>query len=382
MTNQLRQRDRRSDSLIIGNSEPVLKLRKMIDMLAPGDLHILILGENGTGKELVARLLYQKSSRPGQPFIGVNMASLSENLVDSELFGHKKGAFTGATVETTGLFEAADGGIIFLDEIGDLPLSAQAKILRAIEYGEIRKTGSNTTKIVDVRTISATNKDLDKAIQEGTFRRDLYFRLNAARIDVPPLRERKEDIPLLVSHFLEKARCKQAVGGISKAALDLLMDYSFPGNIRELKNIIEWAVTMAQGAQQITLDHLPEYLTGGMSKEPDVSSGRVRSDALLEALKAITRPSEQGFQRPWHETLRYAPIEKIYEFLVKTDGMGFSWREFSEYLNRQGGGGTHSCYATAGRYLRIMMINRILEHNGKRANAARYLVRTPYLDGT
>ncbi|MGF1452347.1 MAG: sigma-54-dependent transcriptional regulator [Opitutales bacterium] len=252
---------------MVGNSEPMQDVFKTIGQVAASDVTVMITGESGTGKELVARCLYQHSHRAAGPFIAVNCAAIPDNLIESELFGHEKGAFTGATNQRKGKFELCDGGTIFLDEIGDMVLPTQTKILRAIQEGEIQRVGGTETIKVDVRLIAATNKDLEKMVEEGTFREDLYYRLNVVRVRLPALRERLSDVPALVEFVLQrlvkerKARARH----ISPDAMRALCAYSWPGNVRELENTIYRSAVMAQGDTILRkdlpadmLDHLPE----------------------------------------------------------------------------------------------------------------------------
>jgi len=225
----------------------------------------LITGESGTGKELVARAIHQRSERSGQPFVAVNVAALPETLIEAELFGHEKGAFTGAYARRLGKFELAHGGTVFLDEIGCLRLDLQAKLLRALQEREIERLGGTRPVAVDVRILAATNLNLKTAVKSRAFREDLYYRLNVVPIHVPPLRERREDIPLLVEHFVRKVarECRRDVRGVSAGALDVLARYDWPGNVRELENVIHRAVVLARGAviqlQDVPLDvALPE----------------------------------------------------------------------------------------------------------------------------
>lgn len=237
-----------SDQLV-GESEPILKVKRLIAKVAPTDSTVLIQGESGTGKELVARAIHMASHRRDKPMIVVDCNTLVETLLESELFGHVKGAFTGAIATKHGRFELANGGTIFLDEVGSLPLNIQAKLLRVIQEREITRIGTGRPIKVDVRIIAATNRDLREAVALGQFRDDLYYRLNVVPIILPPLRERREDIPLLVHHFIKKVNAKRSrrIKGITDGALDLLLSYDFPGNVRELENIIERAVVLAEG---------------------------------------------------------------------------------------------------------------------------------------
>lgn len=218
----------------------------------------LIRGESGTGKELIAKAIHFASPRKDKPFITVNVASLSENLLESELFGHEKGSFTGAINQRVGRFEEANGGTIFIDEVGEIPLPIQVKLLRAIQFGEVQKIGSNSTFRTDVRIIAATHRNLEEMIRQNEFREDLFYRLNVVTINLPPLRQRKDDIPILVDHFIAKYSViiEKPVKGISKEALDQLMKYDFPGNIRELENMIERAIVLSRD-EFIKKDDLP-----------------------------------------------------------------------------------------------------------------------------
>ena len=218
----------------------------MISRVAFSSATVLITGESGTGKELVARAIHFTGNRKDEKFVVINCATLSENLLESELFGHVKGAFTGAIKDKKGLFEEADGGTMFMDEIGDIPKSVQAKILRVLQEGEFISLGDTVTKKVDVRIIAATNQDLLQRVQEKEFREDLYYRLNVINIKMPPLRDRKEDIPLLVKHFIEKYNKKEnrQIKGISPEVEKEFYNYNWPGNVRELENVIERAITL------------------------------------------------------------------------------------------------------------------------------------------
>ena len=237
------------DYQMIGNSPAIDQLKQQIQMAAPSSGWVLINGENGTGKELVARAIHQQSTRSKRPFVEINCAAIPEELIESELFGHEKGAFTGATSARRGKFDQANGGTLFLDEIGDMSLKTQAKILRILQEHKFDRVGGNRTIEVDVRVIAATNKNLQHEIKSGTFREDLFFRLNVLPFQVPPLRQRKDDIPLLCKHFLDHFCSKESreIKSISAAALKLLIDYNWPGNVRELKNLTERLVIMTPG---------------------------------------------------------------------------------------------------------------------------------------
>ena len=235
---------------IICRSRKMEDLINMSGRVAQSRATVLILGESGTGKELLARLIHHLSPRSAKPIIAVNCGALSESLLESELFGHEKGAFTGAAARRIGRFEEADGGTLFLDEIGEVSLPVQVKLLRFLQEREFQRVGGNQTFYADVRIIAATNQDLETKIREGKFREDLYYRLNVVVISVPPLRERKEDIPLLIDHFLKKYASENGknITGITREARDLLLKYDYPGNVRELENIVERGVVISRGA--------------------------------------------------------------------------------------------------------------------------------------
>lgn len=232
---------------IIGQNSKLKELKQVIEKVADSDLTVLVTGENGVGKELVAKEIYKKSYRRKKNFITINCASITPAIIESELFGHERGAFPGATLTKKGIIEEADGGTLFLDQIGSMDLKSQAKLLRVIEYGELRRVGGNRTIRVNVRFVAATNENLEEAVRRGTFRKDLYHRLTAFPIEVPPLRDRKEDIPLLSNYFLNKivSELHKEMVVISGEAMKYLIEYSYPGNIRELKNIIERMVILS-----------------------------------------------------------------------------------------------------------------------------------------
>lgn len=254
---------------IIGSSKPMQAVFKTIGQVAASDATVMITGESGTGKELIARAIHQNSLRSNKPYIAVNCAAIAENLIESELFGHEKGAFTGATQQHLGKFERCDGGTIFLDEIGDMALTTQTKILRALQEGEIQRVGGSETIKVDVRMLAATNKPLEQMVEEKTFREDLYYRLNVVRVPLPALRERMEDVPSLVDFMLKRlARDSKAeLKHISPEALAVLQAYDWPGNVRELENLIYRSAVMAQG-EAILIKDLPEEVVKAAGLEP------------------------------------------------------------------------------------------------------------------
>ena len=250
--------DARFGELVVG-SPAMRRALHIVEKVAKHDSPVLISGASGTGKELVARMLHRESPRAGAPFIPINCGGVPEQLLESEFFGFLKGAFTGADRDKEGLFEAADQGTLFLDEVGELPGALQVKLLRAVQDGEIRRLGSTETKHVNVRIISATNKDLEEAVEEGDFRKDLFYRLAVVPIHLPQLRNRREEIPELVAHLLGRhsERMGVAIEGVEPDAMDVLLSYSWPGNIRELENVLERALVLTEGPK-LTLEDLPE----------------------------------------------------------------------------------------------------------------------------
>ncbi|MEX3003707.1 sigma 54-interacting transcriptional regulator [Serratia fonticola] len=289
----LKQRLRFDQQNFIGRSEPMRKLLEMIAMIAPSEATVLISGESGTGKELIARAVHANSLRKERPLVSINCAALSESLLESELFGHEKGAFTGADKRREGRFMEADQGTLFLDEIGEVSPLMQAKLLRAIQEREIQRVGSNQTLSVDVRLIAATNRDLLADVEAGRFRQDLYYRLNVVTVDSPPLRARREDIPLLAMHFLAKfaERNRKPVKGFTPLAMDMLLKYSWPGNVRELENSVERGVILLSG-DFISEKELPLSINQCVDVQPDRQCGQaiqpleqVEKQAILAALE-------------------------------------------------------------------------------------------------
>ncbi len=296
--NQLRERlqQRFSFDKIIGRSAAMQEMFQTLTLVAPSDATVLITGESGTGKELIANALHENSNRKNSPFIKINCAALHENLLESELFGHERGAFTDANSQRKGRFEQAHRGTLFLDEIGDMSLQTQAKILRVLQEGELLRLGGNETISVDVRLVVATHKDLQAMIQEGTFRQDLFFRLSVVPLHLPPLRERHRDIPELSRHFLKKytKKNRKDIKSLHHDVLNYFMHYGWPGNIRELENTMERAVILCLG-EQITINELPAHLLpqGESVDRPKViNSGFKLRDMEREFIKTTLAQNE------------------------------------------------------------------------------------------
>ncbi|MEN8194093.1 MAG: sigma-54 dependent transcriptional regulator [Bacteroidota bacterium] len=285
---------------IISQSSEMENVLNTVGRVASSKATVMIRGESGTGKEVIARAIHFASNRKEKPFVVVNVASLSENLMESELFGHEKGSFTGAINQRKGRFEEADGGTLFIDEVGDIPLSMQVKLLRAIQFGEFQRLGSSNNINVNVRIVTATHRNLETMIEANEFREDLYYRLNVVSVKIPTLKERKGDIPLLIEHFIKKYSelNEKNVTGIDHGALDKLMKYNFPGNVRELENVIEHAVIFCR-SKNITIADLPLQV--------DVSHEKMILDP-------------HNLDGDYEEKLKYFEIEMITEALKQTDG--------------------------------------------------------------
>jgi DNA-binding NtrC family response regulator len=310
---------------IVYGSPKMEEVMGLVARVAPSQTTILIRGESGTGKELVANAIHYASPRSGKPWVKVSCAAIPETLLESELFGHEKGAFTGATQKRIGRFEEADGGSIFLDEIGDLSPGTQVKLLRILQDKEFQRLGSNLTLKTDVRVITATHRNLEETIKKGLFREDLYYRLDVISIALPPLRERREDIPLLIDHFLKKysQENQKSVSEISKEARTLLLRYSYPGNVRELENLIERAVVLCRG-EMITTQDLPFHIKEETPEKPWISSKKIKS--LPESLEEIERDSiikalhqHQGIQTKAAESLGIS--ERVLRYKMKKYGI-------------------------------------------------------------
>ncbi len=302
---EIREDDSELVTNIIGSAPPVLELLDMIRFVAPTEATVLVAGESGTGKELVAESLHKNSERRGGPFIKVNCAALAESLLESELFGHEQGAFTGADRRREGKFLQADGGTLFLDEIGETSQAMQVKLLRVLQEQELQRVGGEETIRVDVRIIAATNRNLEEAVAAGNFREDLYYRLNVVMVIVPPLRERREDIPLLVEHFVDvfAEKNRRTVESITPQSMRMLVDYQWPGNVRELENAIERGVILMRG-DQLTEKSLPlsiqkqEYSTASpVNEERPVSLYEVEKQMILQTLQETSGNKSEAARR-------------------------------------------------------------------------------------
>jgi two-component system nitrogen regulation response regulator GlnG len=324
---------------IVGRSEPMQAVFKLIGQLAGSEATALITGESGTGKELVARAIYHHSTRSQQRFLAINCAALPETLLESELFGHERGAFTGAVGQRIGKFEQCHGGTLFLDEIGDMSLATQAKVLRVLQEGSFARVGGNETVAVDVRVIAATHQELERAVAERRFREDLFYRLNVVRIALPPLRARLGDVPLLVSYFLRKLCRGGPERSIATEALDALARYAWPGNVRELENALHRATVMAKGSVILLADLPPEVVAG---------SGVERAPGAPATVSVAPRAAEAGGPEEVAEVVRRL----------------FRWA-------RQGGRGK-----VIAAIERELVINALKETGGNQVQAARLLGMT------
>lgn len=289
--NQPIQKPQESGKTIVFQSEIMGSLMKMVDRVAPSNANILVLGESGTGKELLARAVHDRSTRKNKPFVAINCGALRETLLESELFGHEKGSFTGAYTKKIGLAESASGGTLFLDEIGELAPGIQSKLLRFLQEGEIYRVGGKDPIRVDIRLISATNRELDQEVVKGNFREDLFYRINTIVVSAPPLRRRKEDIPVLINHFLNSATHAYLNRGrtVSEEAMASLVKYDWPGNIRELQNVCERLQILSEG-HQIMMNDLPEHIRAPEKKDdlidydPQVTIHDLEKRYILKAL--------------------------------------------------------------------------------------------------
>jgi DNA-binding NtrC family response regulator len=282
---------RAPETLLVGQSPPLRRVLEKVELVAGNESPVLVVGESGTGKELVARMLHDRSRRSGRAFVAVNCGALTETLMEAELFGHERGAFTGADKKRDGRFKAADGGTIFLDEVAELPMTAQAKLLRVLQEGTFEPLGTNTTIKVDVRVVSATHRNLKERVKRNLFREDLYYRVNVIEIGLPPLRERPGDLALLVQHFLERFAPKgKPLPKLSLAAWKLLAAHPWPGNVRELSHAIQHAVVLAAGSEIG-----PEHLPGGITQAPSGSAPEPGPAIELRPLAVAMRDLEKGY---------------------------------------------------------------------------------------
>ncbi|MBU1193585.1 MAG: sigma 54-interacting transcriptional regulator [Proteobacteria bacterium] len=317
-------RETKSKDIIIGQSPSFRKCLDLVKSYAETEFHVLVTGESGTGKELVAERIHKASQRKNNAFLVQNCSAIPETLLASELFGYKKGAFTGATKDKMGLFEAADGGTVFLDEIGDMPMSIQASLLRVLQKNEIKPLGDTTSRIVDVRIVAATNKDIKQMIAENSFRQDLFYRLSVLPVHLPPLRDRREDIPLLAMHFLEKEALKAGTleKKISSEAMHALTSYSWPGNIRELENLIRYLMVTAED-EYIELLNIPLHVRNqGASIEPFGDPGAASQKGASDFIVNLC-------------SMSWPQLEKEYTIaLLKKANWNITWAARASGLNR------------------------------------------------
>jgi nitrogen regulation protein NR(I) len=311
------------ESEIVGQSEPMREVFKLIGQFASTDTTVLITGESGTGKELVAKAIWQHSNRHHGPFVAINCAAIPEQLLESELFGHERGAFTGAVNQRVGKFEQCKGGVIFLDEIGDMSPATQTKILRVLQSRKFERVGGNTSIDTDVRVIAATNKLLEQAVAAGQFREDLYYRLHGVRIHMPPLRDRKDDIPLLVKYFLHKLTVEQSAPpkSIASSAMKALERFHWPGNVRELESLLRRVCVLAQGDVVLLKDLPPEISGEGPSASPVLSAQAVTGEDGVSDLVALARQLFQWARRdPKMKVIPAIERELVIQALKETAG--------------------------------------------------------------
>ncbi|UCF30391.1 MAG: sigma-54-dependent Fis family transcriptional regulator [bacterium] len=323
--------------LFIGDSEPMQKVYRRIRQVAPTDSTVLITGESGTGKELVARAIHQSSSRRAKPFIAVDCTALVENLLESELFGHVKGSFTGAVHTKTGLFKVADGGTLFLDEVANISLTTQAKLLRVLQEREITPIGGTTSIHIDIRLITATNRDLKEMVSQGSFREDLFFRLNIIPIHLPPLRERKGDLPLLIGHFLQKIAedMGKEIRGFAPAAMSMLQSYTYPGNVRELENLIERAIVLA-GSSLIQPHDLEIQVSSPTDREAHLDLLDTIPDSAEELKERKKQVREKAVEPLERAFLLKAPERNGWNITRAAKEVGMQRTNFQAMLRRLG----------------------------------------------
>jgi len=307
---ELERRDRFGE--MVGNSEPMREVFEMIERVASTDSTVLLTGESGTGKELAARALHERSDVSDGPFRPISCGAIPEDLIESELFGHEEGAFTGANSEKEGIFQSAEGGTVFLDEVGEIPENAQVKLLRVLQEKKVKPVGSNREVPVDARVVAATNRDLREAVEEGAFREDLFYRLNVIPIELPPLRDRPEDIPLLVEHFVEKYAdsMETDIEGVDAEAKRILMNYSYPGNVRELENVIERSVALETGemiSAEVLPYHMQEESFDQVTRDIEIPDDGLDLEAMVEQLEK--RLIEKALERT--DGVKKAAAEKL-----------------------------------------------------------------------
>ena len=365
---------------MVGKSLPMLNVFQLIRQYAASNITVLIQGESGTGKELVAQAIHQQGRRSSKPFVAVNCGALPDNLVESEFFGHEKGSFSGAVSQRPGRFESANHGTLFLDEIGELPPHIQVKLLRVLQNQEFERVGGAQKIKTDVRIIAATNKNLAAEVLAGRFREDLYYRINILPVNVPPLRERTDDIPLLIDHFMSKY-CGQ-IGmqpfRIPWQEIEALKDQPFPGNVRELENMIARMVVLAGGVGG-KVDITPEIAAAcGLRTAACGLNPPIQSRKLLNALKQIEIPNSSS-PKKWHQTLQCTNIEKLHSFLVDYGVQEFTRADFAQFLNEQAINGKNK-YKTAGEYLKILKECNICLHNGQPSNKSRYKIAEIFVE--
>jgi len=310
-------RERFGRSALIGYSAPMRSLFDTLERVATADVPLLIGGETGTGKGLFARVVHAESRRAGGPFVEVNCAALPESLLESELFGHEKGAFTGAARSRRGLFAQADGGTLFLDEIGEVPPSIQVKLLHVLEEGKVRPVGSDSVSRVDVRVLAATHRDLRQAVRAGKFREDLFYRLDVVSLELPPLRQRGEDIPFLTEHFLREQRSRHPqspVQRFSTEAMRHLVGYSWPGNVRELSHVVERALVLSRGAE-VQPDELPQALLQSTSSRPPIMQGQILPIRVVQRQYAAWALAECGGHRGRAAEKLGVDVKTLYNWL-------------------------------------------------------------------
>lgn len=359
---------------ILGQSEAIRRLNALVKKVAPAKTTVLIEGESGTGKELVAKAIHLNSNRCRRPFVPVNCGAFAESLIESELFGHEKGAFTGAIQAKPGRFERANGGTLFLDEIGELSPQGQVNLLRVLQEQQLERVGGDRMIPINVRIVAATHRNLEEGVRDGWFREDLFYRLHVIQIRVPPLRERKEDIPVLANAFCRQFSEENAksIQGITRKGLNLLKMHHYPGNVRELQNLMERAVVLCDCGFIRSKDiNLPGGRIFNWNAGSLIDKSPVRRDALFAAMEKLVIPVQDSQTRPWRRSLKKVSIRAIGDYLASTGGKEFTRADFTSYLCDSILSGAVS-YKTVGEYLKILKLFGICTHNGGRANQSRY----------